>query len=138
MIKGATTMGEMSWCRQTLLKAKVIPSPFAHMLMWFGRLGPTWVVAYDDWLGRTCMMYMASTVAYPPKAFRWAVFNYPFNILQMKRVFGMVKSDNTAAMRLDLHLGFKEVYRAEECAEDGHDIVLLEMRAENWRAQHGR
>jgi hypothetical protein len=137
VIRGAETPEDIAWCRWILSKAHVDPTPTAHLLMWIGASGPTWVVAYDDWLGATCMLYMASTVAYPPKAFRWAVFNYAFNVLKLKIVLGMVKGNNSRALRLDHFLGFKEVYRAEGCAEDGADVILLELKATDWREKNG-
>lgn len=139
MIKGAETDEEIKWCRELLGRtANILLSPTAHIVMWVSEGVPTWVVAYDDWLGWTCMMYVASVTRFPPRAFRWAVFNYAFNIIDRKIVFGMVKSNNTKALRLDLFLGFKEVYRAPGCAEGGHDIILLEMKADDWRARNGK
>lgn len=139
MIAGPQNQGEFEWCRTFLQdRGHMGVSPAAHILTWLSGEKPTWVVAFDDWMGATCMVYMASSVTFAPRALRWGVFNYAFNVIKRKRIFALVNSANTKALRLDLFLGFKEIHRAVECAEDGADIVFLEMIAEDWKVKHGR
>jgi RimJ/RimL family protein N-acetyltransferase len=38
-------------------------------------------------------------------------FGYPFLQLGVERIFGQVAADNPAALKFDLHLGFKEIAR---------------------------
>jgi hypothetical protein len=126
---------EFTWYRGFLAgRGNLKISDDAHILAWLREGRPTWVVSFDSWMGYTCQLQMASLAPYPPRKFRQAVFNYAFNVLKRKRIFAYVSSKNTKAFRLDVFLGFREVYRAPACAEDGSDIIMLEMLAEEWKS----
>jgi len=56
-------------------------------------------------------------------------FQYPFNEMGVKRVSGYVNASNTAARRLDEHLGFKPEATLTGAAPDGGDVILYAM----WR-----
>lgn len=117
-------------------RGKIRVSDSAHFLSWLREGTPTWVVAFDNWMGYTCQLSMAATQCYVPKAFRRAVFNYAFNVLKRKRVYALVEAGNEAALRLDKWLGFREFHRAPGCTLDGKDIIMLELTAEEGLAKH--
>lgn len=60
--------------------------------------------------------------------FLWAIFDYPFNQLGCKKVFGQVPETNTRALEIDLKLGFKIVARIEDVFPDGACLVLAIAR----------
>ncbi len=78
-------------------------------------------------------MHVASNGGPPPRSLIRAVFRYAFENLKCKVLFGIVEESNEAALRLDRWLGFREVYRVAGCANDGGDLILLEMRREKCR-----
>lgn len=61
------------------------------------------------------------------------VFDYAFNHCKLVALYGQVASNNERAMRLDLHLGFREVTRLRDAVADGVDLVILEMRRDECR-----
>lgn len=46
---------------------------------------------------------------------------------------GHVRASNTRALKLDAHLGFREVARIRDGFARGDDLVILELRRENCR-----
>lgn len=60
--------------------------------------------------------------------FLWVVFDYPFNQLGCKKVFGQVPESNKQALEIDLKLGFKVVARIEDVFPDGACLVLALAR----------
>lgn len=60
----------------------------------------------------------------------WAIFDYPFNQLGVRTIFGQVQASNTKALAFDLRLGFNEVVRIGDVYPDG-DLVLLKMQRQD-------
>jgi RimJ/RimL family protein N-acetyltransferase len=58
----------------------------------------------------------------------WCIFDYPFNQLGCKRVFGQVRVSNTKALEIDLKLGFKIVAEIDDVYPDGGVYVLSMSR----------
>jgi len=92
------------------------------------------VVAYNGWTYRVCSMHVAGDGG------RWidrqmlrVCFDYAFNQGDRVAVYGQVASNNEAALRLDKHLGFREVHRICDAVSNGVDLVILEMRREDCR-----
>jgi ribosomal protein S18 acetylase RimI-like enzyme len=92
------------------------------------------VVAYNGFNYRICSMHVAGDGG------RWidrqmlrVCFDYVFRQCDRVAVYGQVASNNMPALRLDTHLGFKEVHRIKDAVADGVDLVILEMRRENCR-----
>ena len=88
------------------------------------------VVVYCSFYGKSCMIHVGSEGQHwATKDFLKEVFNYPFNTLKLKVIIGTVAGSNTKALRLDRHLGFKDVAFIPDAHDDG-DLVILEMRPE--------
>jgi hypothetical protein len=133
VIYGPRTKAEHDWLRQVFKeRGEIGLTEDAHILTWLREREPVWFVAYDGWLGSTCQMHMLALQPYVPKTLRFAAFNYAFNVLKRTRVFGIVNSNNEKAMRLDKWLGFTEWTRFLGCHDQGGDIVILTMTAEDW------
>ena len=88
------------------------------------------VVAYDNILDKSCQMHTAAIVPnWISKDLLWACFDYPFNKLGLRVILASVASTNEEALKLDRHLGFKDVATIPDAHNDG-DLVILEMRPE--------
>ena len=59
------------------------------------------------------------------------VMDYVFNVAGRKVIIGTVPADNEAALKLDEHIGFKEVARIPDGAYAGVDMVVLTLRPEH-------
>jgi hypothetical protein len=93
-----------------------------------------WVVGYTAFIGKTCQMHMVNLKGgYTPKELLKSAFDYPFKQCGLKKVFGIVNSNNVKAMEYDKKLGFKEVNRFVEMHDDNGDIVVFEMDEANCR-----
>ena len=83
-------------------------------------------VVYTDFNGSSIAIH--SRVSNPrlvSREFFWAIFNYPFNQLGVRRVTGLVSTANLAAQRVDEHLGFVEEARLKEYFPDGDAIIYV-------------
>lgn len=66
------------------------------------------------------------------RRFLHLVFSYPFVQLKCKKVLGVVGSGNTAAQRLDEHLGFELEATLTDAHPDGA-LLVYSMRKEDCR-----
>ena len=88
------------------------------------------VVVYCGFFGKSCMIHVGSEGQHwATKDFLKEVFNYPFNTLKLKVIIGTVAGNNEKALKLDRHLGFRDVAMIPDAHDDG-DLVILEMRPE--------
>ena len=90
-------------------------------------------ILYDSFTGASIAMH--SRVTNPRKVSRewlWAIFDYPFNQLGVKRVSGLVSTANLKAQRVNEHLGWKRETTLADYFPDGDGIVYI-MRREDCR-----
>jgi RimJ/RimL family protein N-acetyltransferase len=86
------------------------------------------VVVYCGFYGKSCCIHVGSKGNHwATKSFLRAVFDYPFNKLKLKVIIGTVAGNNEKALKLDRHLGFKDVATIPDAHDEG-DLVMLEMR----------
>ena len=86
------------------------------------------VVVFCGFYGKSCMIHVASEGNHwNTKSFLRAVFDYPFNKLKLKVIIGTVAGNNEKALKLNRHLGFKDVATIPDAHDEG-DLVILEMR----------
>lgn len=79
--------------------------------------------------GASIHMHTAGFVPrWATRDFLWVAFDYPFNQLGCKKVFGQVPEYNKQALEIDLKLGFKVVARIEDVFPDGACLVLALAR----------
>ena len=59
------------------------------------------------------------------------MFNFAFGTEEgqaaREMIIGVVNSKNVAALKYDLHLGFKELFRIPKMHDDDGDVVILGM-----------
>lgn len=85
------------------------------------------VVGFEGFTGTSCRMHMAGTKkGWITRDFIKRAFNYPFNVLGLTMVFGLVPSGNTEALDVDLRLGFRELLYIPGAHPDG-GLHLLQM-----------
>jgi RimJ/RimL family protein N-acetyltransferase len=86
---------------------------------------------FSDYTGTSVCMHIAGfTPTWINRDMIAVCFRYAFNQLHSKVIIGRVASTNVKALKLDLHLGFREVARIKDAVPDG-DIIILELRRED-------
>lgn len=95
-------------------------------------------VGYEGFTGTSCRMHMAGEPGWMNRDFIHYAFRYPFDVLGLKMVFGLVPSGNTTALKIDLRLGFEELLYIDGAHPDG-GLHLLQLTREKWkRSRYGR
>lgn len=95
------------------------------------------MVGYDGWTENSCGMHVAIERQSAARRLLRPAFGLPFKELGFGVVFGQVLSTNEKALRLDLHLGFREVCFLRDAWAVGVGVHLLEMRREDCRWLEG-
>lgn len=89
------------------------------------------VVGYEGFTGTACRMHMAGEGRWITREFVRRSLAYPFQILGLKMVFGVVPSGNRGALDIDLRLGFTELIYVPGAHPDG-GLHFLQLTKENW------
>ena len=90
-------------------------------------------VVYNGYTGTSISIHSrCDKPAKVSREFYWAIFNYPFNVLKVKRLTGLVSTANLKAQRLNEHIGFERETVLKDYFPDGDGIVYV-MRPENCR-----
>lgn len=91
------------------------------------------VVGFEDYNYASIRMHVAA------EGKRWMTreylrfcFWYPFKQLKVKKIIGLVSSNNHQALKFDRHLGFVDEAVIKEAAPDG-DLVILTMSEKQCR-----
>jgi hypothetical protein len=80
---------------------------------------------YTGYTGASVQLHMAGfTSNWANRDFLWVAFDYPFNQLGCRKVFGQVPETNTRALEIDLKLGFKIEAKIDGVFPDGACLVL--------------
>lgn len=90
-------------------------------------------IMYDAYTGASIAMH--SRVDDPKHISRqwiWAIFDYPFNRLGVKRVTGLVSTANHKAQETNEHLGWKRETTLADYFPNGDGIIYI-MRREDCR-----
>src|SRR4029077_5765311 len=91
-------------------------------------------VIYTGYTEESICMHQASwTPRWANRDLLFVVFDYPFNQLGVKRIFGQVPEDNKQAMKLNLHLGFKIIARIEGVFKDNITCLVVRMERDECR-----
>jgi RimJ/RimL family protein N-acetyltransferase len=90
------------------------------------------VVVYSRFHETNCEMSIASDGSrrWITRRFAAMAFAYPFITLKKRRVMGIVKEDNEAALRLDAKLGFQFEGRLRKWFGDKDGILLGMLKEE--------
>ena len=91
------------------------------------------VVCYNNFVGKSCNISIASEGSgFFNKDYLWAIFDYPFNKLNLKVIIATVAGNNEKSCNICRKLGFKEVALIADAHEQG-DLVIFSMRANDCR-----
>lgn len=114
--------------------AGVIFNPSAHQVISRAVDGVLYGgVILTDYTGASITMHMAGFGDnWANRNILWAVFNYAFNQLEVKKVFGQVPETNTRALEIDLKLGFSVETRVKDVFKDG-DLLVVSMYRDQCR-----
>ncbi len=89
-------------------------------------------VIYEDWNGANVSCHIRGIGNWASKTFLWAIFDYPFNQLGVRRLTGLSDSANIRANEFIKRLGF-----SLECslagATPGGDLNIYRMTREECR-----
>ena len=92
------------------------------------------IVVYDTWTPESVNVHMAIG---SPSAIRHGLFRevavHAFHTSGRKRLFGLVPSNNTKALKLNKHIGFREVARVPDAITTGIDYVIMRLDKEDCR-----
>lgn len=69
----------------------------------------------------------------PSREWMAAIFDYPFNRLQVHKIIGQVNSFNYEAIKLDEHFGFVLEATVTEYYDSGADLLVYTMKREQCR-----
>jgi RimJ/RimL family protein N-acetyltransferase len=69
----------------------------------------------------------------PDRDWMAAIFDYPFNRMNVHKIVGQVKSSNTEARKLDEHLGFQLESSIKDFFAPGDDLLAYTMTREQCR-----
>jgi hypothetical protein len=84
---------------------------------------------YTGYTGVSIQLHMAGFQPnWANRDFLWVSFDYPFNQLGCRKVFGQVPESNTRALEIDLKLGFKIIAKIDDVFPDGACLVLALAR----------
>jgi RimJ/RimL family protein N-acetyltransferase len=92
-------------------------------------------VVYRDWtgIGGSIAMHVASfREGWINRTLLWICFDYPFNQLKVKKIFGQVPEWNTKAYEFDKHLGFQDEAVIQDVYPQGN-MMLLSMTRDQCR-----
>lgn len=87
-------------------------------------------VVYNAFIKTSMFIHMAGTEDnWATREFLWMVYDYPFNVLGVTWLYGLVDPMNTRALDVDIRMGFKEVSRIPGALGD-RDLIVVGMRRE--------
>lgn len=110
-----------------------LPSVHAQCITCVTETGPIAGVLYDTYNGVTIAAHIwIKKGAVPSRYWYAAIFDYPFNRLNISKLVGHVAGSNAAAMELDRHFGFIEEARIKDYSPQG-DLVLYTMTRDQCR-----
>lgn len=88
-------------------------------------------VIYENW-NRASIFCHIAIEARLTKAYLKAIFDYPFNVCNVKKIIVPVVSNHVKSIKLVTNMGFTEEARIVDGSQDG-DIIFLTMTRENCR-----
>lgn len=81
---------------------------------------------YDHYNGSTVNAHIL--VKGVPSRLWWvAIFDYPFNVLGVRKLVGQVSSTHYSAQKLNKRFGFVEEARVKDFYADGDDLIVFTM-----------
>lgn len=88
-------------------------------------------VVYNGFIKTAMFIHMAgSEDNWATREFLWTVYDYPFNVLGVTWLYGLLDPHNRRALKIDKAMGFKEVGRLPMALGD-RDLIVLGMQKQD-------
>ena len=115
--------------------ALIMPTPDTQCIGWVSDDKLVIVVGLNGFLGSVAQIHLAMAEGwhFSPREMLREVFRYAFITAKREMLLGLVNSKNEKALRMDAHLGFREIFRLPGMHDDGGDIVVLAMKKSECR-----
>jgi len=115
--------------------AHVHPSTDLRLIGWVSDDKLVIVAGFNAFMGKVAQIHIAFAEGwhFSPRAMLDAVFHHGFIEAGRDMLIGLVNSNNHKALRLDTHLGFREVFRLPGMHDDGGDLIVLAMKKDECR-----
>ena len=92
--------------------------------LWEEGVGPVAACYYEGYNGAMVRGHLAGLgKKWMNREFLWYCFYYPFEQLGVKKIIGLVESDNLEARKLDEHLGFTLEATLKDAAPKGDHLI---------------
>lgn len=83
-------------------------------------------VVFTCYIGAAIMVHMAGDETnWATRDFLWMVYDYAFNQLGVRKLFGVVAASNTRAIAINLRMGFHIEARLRDMLADGDDLLIM-------------
>ena len=129
------------WLPELCRRIEYTPGPAAQTIVCIDDNKLLAGTVYDHYNGSTVNAHIYVNEA-PTREWWVAIFDYPFNVLKVRKLVGQVPSTHSAALRLDKNFGFVEEARIKDFYSEGDDLVIFTMtrdqckvlNSERWRS----
>ncbi len=92
---------------------------------------PQGVVLLDNWTENSCMGHIAIQHPMALRKLHVEAMEFVFNTCQLGMFLGVIPADLPKSFKLNLHLGFKEIYRLKDGWDVGVDCIIVQLLKEN-------
>jgi hypothetical protein len=94
-----------------------------------------WVIGYNNFLGRSVQVHLGSIKGLQtrPRQLLHAAFDFPFNVLHVDLLIGIINGMNKKMVDVAFKLGFREKTRWENMHDNSGDIIVFEMYKKDCR-----
>ena len=123
--KSLNTEAEWKWVNE---RAHPIACHDTQGIVAYDKRGVQAICVADSFTVDACSVHFAIDSPFVIRAgFFSEICHHLFVVCGRKRIFGLVPSNNEKALKLDLHIGFREVTRIPDAYSEGVAYVVLRM-----------
>lgn len=109
------------------LDSEWLPGRGSIIGLWEDEIGPIAGCLYESCNGASVLGHLVGVgKKWMNREYLWYCYHYPFEVLKVNKIIGLVESDNLEARRLDEHMGFKLEATLASCAPKG-DLLIYTM-----------
>ena len=110
-----------------LLEGKWVPGKGSVIGLWEDGIGPIAGCFYESYNGASILGHLGGIGRkWMNREYLWYCYHWPFEVLKVNKIIGLVTSDNLAAQKLDEHMGFTLEAILKDAAPKG-DLLLYTM-----------
>lgn len=117
----------------SLLKTTWVPGRGSVIGLWEDGVGPIAGCYYESCNGASVVGHLGGIGRkWMNREYLWFCYHYPFEVLKVNKIIGLVESTNLEARKLDEHMGFVLEATLENCAPNG-DLLVYTMTKDQCR-----